>query len=471
MAQNVTSDAALLTIYKSWYTGKKFEQLLFRNSPLAAKIQKNRIGGKEYRFSALYERTAAVSGDYSVAVSIAASSQAKNAEFVVPPGKIFSVFTINQLEVLASKDAQGAYIKAAIDRMFGATEATRKLFAACLYGSGFGDFGQIPAVTAAATTMSVNNSLAIKLSVGTQFEVAQLTPGGTLYGSGPFTISAIDQTYSGATTSNLITFAPGATAGNWTAGSYMVIRGGRDGSNNPNMPTGLGAWIPSYFQRTGGSWTTYIGTSFYGVTRNVATSRLAGTYIMRDTGGSEKYSDALMRGIRAVRAQGGVPTLLVLNDEDWFKVQVELNAITTGFQQVNTSPGKNDKNVFQRGLSDMGFQFSTSWLQYVIDDPYCPKGLAYVLDEEIIEFVGVTNTAPLSDGIVGNNPGVQSPSDIDDPSSMNYNLLIDDWLDVRPGTDTADGPAARVSLSVYGNFAVRNPAHCAVIQFETNLYS
>lgn len=472
MSQAVTSDSALLTIYKSWYTDKKFENLLFRNSPLARKIQKNRIGGKEYRFSALYERTAAVSGDYSVAVTIAASSQSKNAEFIVPPGKIFSVFTINQLEIMASREKRGAYIKAAVDRMFGALEATRKMFAACVYGSGYGDLGQCNTVAAAATTMDVRNSVGIKLSVGMQFEVAATTPAGTLYGGGPYTVTALDSTYSGAATYTTVTFSPGATAvTGWVAGSWIVLRGGRDGSGNPNMLTGLGGWVPSYFARTGASWTTYIGTSFYNVVRNVSTSRLAGNFIHRDTAGAEKYSDALMRAIRAVRAQGGVPNLLVINDEDWFEIQTELLALTQGFQQVNTSPAKGDKNVFQRGLSDMGFQFSTSWLQYVIDDPYCPKGLAYILDEEVVEFVGLTNVdAPLNDGIEGNNPGSQDVDAVTDPSSMNYNLIIDDYLDVRPGTDTSDGPAARVSLNLYGNFAVHNPAHCAVVQFTANLY-
>ena len=460
MAQAVTSDSLLSTIYKTWYTDEKFEQLLWRNSPLLRRIKKTRIGGKEYAFGMLYGRGGAVSGDYTVAVANAASSS-RNAEMKVQPGKIFSVFNINQLEQMASKDKKGAYINAAVNRMFAATEALRKTAAACLYGFGYGDIGQVPTlVSSGAGTMTLNYDTILKMDVGTKFQVTtDKTASGTLVAGGPYTVTAINGT--------TVSFTPNAAA-NFIAGAYIELDGGRDGSGNPNMPTGLAAWIPSVADRSGAAWTTYIGTSFYGTTRNVATDRLAGNFYLRNIGGNETYVDALLEGVRLVRRAGGVPNLIVVNDEDYKQILSELNAKTTYFQSINTD-AKKSKNEVVKGMSDMSFSFSSTWIQYVIEDPYCPKGTAYILDEEVIEFVGLSNAqTPIDDGVAGNEPGRQSPDAVGEPE-FNYKMIIDDYLDVRPASDTSEGPGARVSLSLYGNFVSRNPASCCVVKFTAAL--
>lgn len=462
MAQEVTSDAYLLSIYKKWYTDEKFEQLLFRNSPVLKKIKKTRIGGKEYAFGMLYGRGGAVSGDYTVAVANAASSS-RNAEALVPPGNVFSVFTITQKEKLAANgNNKAAYIPAMTNKMFSATEAARKTVAACLYGSGYGELGKTTAIVAqGVTTMTLDYSTIVKMDVGTKFEVSQtLLPNGALVAGGPYAVTAI----SGTT----VTFSPAAPVGTFIQYAPILLSGGRDGSGNPNMPTGLAGWCPTFYNRgaAGGQdlidWNAYIATSFMGITRNASVDRLAGGFVLQ--GGAEKYTALITKGIALVRRNGGVPNMIIMNDEDYLTVIGEMSADRNYWQSINTSD-KKSKNEVVSGISDMKFSFSTTWVENVYDDPYCPKGTAYILDMDVFEFVGLSNVdTPLNDGVVGNEPGVQNPDGVNAPDDT-YKLIIDDYISIQPATATASGPGAQVSLSIFGNFALRNPAHCVAVKF------
>ena len=51
MAQAVSSDQNMINILTTWYTDEKLENLLFRNSPVAKKINKIKIGGRNYNLS------------------------------------------------------------------------------------------------------------------------------------------------------------------------------------------------------------------------------------------------------------------------------------------------------------------------------------------------------------------------------------------------------------------------------------
>lgn len=457
MAQRVTADTYLAGIYKTWYTDKRFPNLLFRNSPSLRKIQKNRIGGAEYGVSMLYGRGGAVSGDFTVAVANAASSS-KNAEMKVKPGNVFSVFNVTQKEILAAQDKRGAYIKALINKMFAATEGARKVMAACWFGHGYGEIGVLPSdVAGAATTATLNPDTLVKLDIGTQFMVANSTnlPNAAYYDANVRTVSAIN--------GNVITWTGGgATAGGWAAGSILEIYGGRDATPAPNMPTGLGGWLPSVQNRSGSDWNTYIGTAFFGVTRSASVNALCGWFYQKTAG--ERLSDALIQGIKLARRGGGVPNMIIVNDEDYMTIMGELQAYLQYSQQINTAGAKNAKNEVAHGISQMRFAFSTSWLEILYDDPYCPKGTAYILDTDVVEFAALSNVEQLNDGIPENEPGTPTVESQAEPDTA-FKLIIDDYLNIVPNSSSAEGPAAQVSLSFYGSFVVHEPAHCAIVKF------
>jgi hypothetical protein len=76
-----------------------------------------------------------------------------------------------------------------------------------------------------------------------------------------------------------------------------------------------------------------------------------------------------------------------------------------------------------------------------------------------------TYSIDFADGIVDNEagkPDVQADGEV---ANRPYQLLVDDLFSVTPGTDTADGAAALVTLNFFGSFAVTNPSVCGVLKF------
>ena len=462
MAQQVTSDTNIAPVLKNWYTDKKFENLIGRGSPVLQDIQKNRVGGSTYNFAALYGFGGACSADWTVAIA-QATTQARNVNFSVPPGYLFSVFNISVVEKFASRDEKGAYVKLVVDKMFAATEALRKQFAAALYGSGYGEFGQVGAsgVASTATTATLSSSAVQVIDVGTVFDVTVDAngPSSALDATGPFTVTAIN---------NLtVTFTP-AVGTAWVAGAYLEFHGGRDSGGKPNYPTGFSGWYPTVGGRTGSAWTTLIGTAFYGVTRSTNVGRLAGWYYKRGTGqagANETYSSAVSVGVQLVRRAGGIPKFIILNDNDYMYIQNELQSFRNYWQSVDVkAPDGGPKYVF--GIEELKFAFSSSYIERVYDDPICPQGTAYIFDPDQFEFAALTNPMKPDDGgIKGNNPGAPEVTGEADPTENPFQLNIGDFLNIQPATATPTGPAAQVTLMVIGNFASHNPAHVAVVQF------
>ena len=455
MAQQVTADAFLLGIYKSWYSEEEFANLMFRNSPAAKKVKKNRVGGRDVKFGMAWGGGGNVSGDYTIAVANAASSS-KNSEMIVTPGNIHAVFNVTQKEILAAQTKRGGYVSGLVNKMFTSTDMMRKIFAACFYGFGAGDIGALPAIVAiGAATMTLNYDTIVKMAVGTQFFVVNgATPLAAFYDAVVRTVTAIDGT--------TVTFDVVVGAVAWAAGSLIEIRGGRDATPLYNMPCGLASWIPSVANRTGAVWTVYIATAFYGVNRSLATSALAGWFYQRQPG--EAKADAISQGMKLARRGGGVPTGIVVNDDDWQDIVYELNAQTNFYQAVNQA-GAKDQNAITRGVAKLKYSFSTSYIDLVYEDPYCPKGTAYILDWDVIEFAALSNVeSPINDGVAENEPGAPKVAGAAEPD-LTSKLLIDDYISVASNSTSVEGPASQVSLSLYGNFIVHAPGHCAVIVF------
>ena len=108
----------------------------------------------------------------------------------------------------------------------------------------------------------------------------------------------------------------------------------------------------------------------------------------------------------------------------------------------------------------MAFGFSTSWVDNVYDDPYCPKGKFYVLDKSGVEYWTYTNVDKVSDGVANNNPGKQDVESMEGEANEGkpYGLIIDDFLTVQSGTATSDGPSVEITLNFFGSLVVTNPS-------------
>lgn len=455
----ISTNASILAMLKTYYKKEGVANLLFRNSPLLAKINKDRVEGKTQNFAAMYSRGGAASGDFTAAKALAATVS-KNVEFAVEPGQIFSVYTMNAKEVLASKTRAGAYMKISGAKMFAASESLRKTLAAALYGSGYGELCAAPTNAMTASTaldITLSDDVIMKIDVGSKLVIKAKKDTAESAATNTLVVNSIN--------GNTVNVTPTTTA-TASSGYVLCLAGSTDGTA-PLLPVGLDGWLPVKAKRTGSSWNSYIGTAFFGVTRSVSADRLAGAFYdgtAETVAAKQKKSYGVQELIRKLRRQGSLCDLIVLNDADFRDFAAEIETTNTYFTATNSGKGKKTANT---GISEITAGFSTSWVENCFDDPYCPAGRFYVLDSSAVEFWGYTNTEPVNDGIANNDPGKQDPMAMDNAGKETdpMQLLVDDLFTVTSGADGVDGPSVLVALNLFGSFVVTNPSVCGVGEF------
>jgi hypothetical protein len=444
---------------------QKVESVLYRNDPFfTTKLQKIRAGGKEYPLPITYTNSPAVGGDYT-AVSTAAIRNGNNVSFNLTMGKLFGSFIIDPAEYLASRAQDDTFISIYALRMFGTMDSVRKLLTSAMYGSGVGDMGTVLAVDAVNFLyIDVAPSTAFAIDIGSKImfaasiSVAYRSPN-------PVEIASIADSGTGLTAGNVrITFSTPYVA-TVAVNDVVMLNGCRGASPNfaPILPIGFGQWFPTLANRAGSTWDTYIAVPFYGVNRSPRPSRLAGNFVLRDSGASEKYSDAVARGIKQARRGGGVPDIILLNDDDFQTIIVEMQAQRNFYQMVQGAPAK-DKNVVTSGISAFQFAFSTNWIQYVYDSPATPKGVGYILDSATIMLVTFGNVGPITDAAPKSNepgaPEVKSASD----GPTTYQFLYDDMISTSD-VDTENGKGIKVDFNVFATYGCSAPGHNTVVKF------
>ena len=434
----ISANASILAMLKVYYKDG-VENLMFRNSPVLKKIKKERVEGKTQNFSAMYGRGGAVGGDFTKAQANAATVS-KAVEFAVEPGQLFSVYSMNSKEVQASQTKRGAYMKIAGAKMFAASESFRKTLAAALYGTGY---GEICMATAASFTSGTDATITLPdyaimaIDIGSKLEVKAALASSTKKVT--LEVKSIDGTS--------VTVTPDATASS-LATDFIVLEGSTDG-NNGILPVGLAGWLPT--KRAN------LGTTFFGVDRSVAPDRLAGAFYDASAI-NEKKSASIQKLLQKCRRQGSQADLIIMNDSDFLEFANEIETTNTYFTQTSTKESKKASV----GFKEFSASFSTNFIENIVDDPYCPKGRFYILDSEYVALWSYTNTDKVNDGVEGNNPGKQDPMDGEGKTETPYGLIIDDYLNIQPGTSTINGPAMDVTLQMFGSFVVTNPSVCGV---------
>lgn len=445
----ISSNDNIKALLKVWYKDG-VSNLLFRNSPVLKMIQKNRIEGKTYNFSAMYGSGGAVGGDFTKVRTLAANTS-KNVEFAVEPGQLFSSYTMNAKEVQASQTQKGAYMKVAGAKMFAATDGFRKTLAAAIYGRGYGELCFAPETALTAGTevdITLTDTAVMSIGEGTVLAIKTSVAGGATDVKATLTVVKTD--------GNTVTVIPSATY-TPAATDVICLDGSIDSAGNPLLPMGLAGWLPAVGERKTDTWKSYIKTKFFGVDRSVAPDRLAGAFY-EETSSTAKMADAVQTLMQKCRRQGSLADMLVINDEDWVKLSKEIEASNSYFTQTSTK----SKKSAVIGYSSFAASFSTNYIENIIDDPFCPKGQFFILDSSAVEFDTLTNTDKINDGIANNDPGKADPMSENDNGKADapYKLIIDDYISVNSGTASIEGPSSEVSLILFGSLVITNPSVC-----------
>jgi hypothetical protein len=432
--------------FKEWYSvEQRLKSLLERTDPFFQKIKFAAIGGANYKLPWLVHSGGAMSSDFVIAAAMASHSVSIKTA-AVTPGTMFSAFVLNPLEAQASAKSMGAFEDIAVARMHGSSDMLRKGIATSIYSRGYHELGLTVANAAGGSTdVEVDASTAIKMDIG----------GSELTGC-PYEVESI--TEKPDTGTYLVTFTEALDV-DCPAGYVLTFDGNLDSSSNLRSFMGLDGWIPTLDNRVSAAWTTYVNTSFYGVTRSTYPSRYCGAFHAQKAG--ENKSKAVISSMRKTRRGGGINDLILMNDEDYQAMMDDI-AITAFKYAQGAGSGQKPELAF--GASQYKFGFSKSWIEDVYDSPYCNKGKGWCLDLDSWKFVAMSHTGELFTGSpANNNNGAPEPKDAATVPT-NYAMLAGDWISTSP-SDTTEGQGIRVALNVYGNFVCDLPAHNGAFTF------
>ena len=450
----------LKTVYLSGVTNNKYQ-----NSPILHKIKKESWGsGKEIRYAAQYGNGGNFGSDYSL-LSSNKTSGVENMEWVATQGYMTGLFEIDQPEILSTAEERGAYMKALANKMAGCFDGMSKTLAMYLYGGKYGVIDQVaPAsgtsinLIAGNNTMPITSAGSLKLDVGSRFVFASAGAADSALPSSPLlnavcTVTAIDDTSVTFTSSSAVTIY---------RGDYIELYGSRVGGTQATGIEGLAEIIPSYFDRTGATWNTYIATPFRDKARNVAVNRLAGQFQKAAGTGNTRLTDALVSLLKKTKRAGGLNNIVIINDETWDKVGEELGIQRNLWQATNTG---DNKNKFTGGYSDLATAFGDAFIGRTVIDPYCTEGLAYMLDTDDLTFYDLGNVSKVVDNVSNDQlgkPTIEGTGDQGIGDQPNVKINMDKLFTITEGAKGHYGPAVEIAAHVYGNYILRKTASAGV---------
>lgn len=213
----------------------------------------------------------------------------------------YSIATIDNQTMLASKTDKMAFLEGAKLVIDGAIRSCTNSLASALFRSGTGTIGQIGAVVGNQFTLT--NASDIVQFENNMYLVSSATDGGAPVGAPSVGIvTAVDRT------NGIITIGAGAPAG-WIVGGFLSVQGDLNAKIS-----GLNAWIPP---------TNPSATAFYGVNRSVDVTRLGG---VRFDGTSESIEEALIDGSSLLAREGGKPDVAIVNFASYSALEKSLGS-------------------------------------------------------------------------------------------------------------------------------------------------
>ena len=310
-----TFDAALKTLY----TDQAVQNMVYKNNPLYALTPKfEQFLGRNLQIPLIYGNPQGRSHSFARAQVRGNLTSSNLKAFFLTRVADYSIATIDNETLLASKGDAGAFLEAATVEINGAINSLTRSAAIAMYKSGYGEIGQIKAgssVSGSSITLEVVQDV-------TNFEVGmELDVFGTLTGA----VKAYGTSGNGLIVTGVnrgtgvITFGYAvndATNGIPTiaAGDYIAVRGDHSGSTLTKM-AGLEAWLPATAPTS--------GDNFFGVDRSADVTRLAG---QRQNSVGQPIEEALIDGAALVAREGGALSHYLMGYEKYSELEKALGS-------------------------------------------------------------------------------------------------------------------------------------------------
>lgn len=357
MTLNLTNfDSAM----KEHYTDDYIENLVYKKNPMLALMPKmENFGGRNLRIVSIFGNPQGRSADFKRARIRGAATNSQTDDFILTRVHDYSVATIDNETILASKGDENAFLEAMTTEVDGAINSLTRSIAVAMYGTGFGDIGQIAAGSAVTglTIQLARLSDSSNFERGMELVAAQFATTGGLRALGSsgngLIITGINRS------TGVLTFGfnvNDATNGVPTiaASDFLFVRGDRQDASTP-VPlkiAGLEAWNPTS--------AAVSATPFFGVDRTQDVSRLAGLSI---DGTNIPIEEVLIEGANQVGNEGGMIDHYFLNYRTYSALT---KALGSKVQYIDL---KATAQVAFRGIEIMGDSGPIN----VVPDMNCPS--------------------------------------------------------------------------------------------------
>lgn len=348
MALDLTTFAPAL---KAHYTDDQVENMVYQDNPLLALMPKmESFGGKNLPIPIIYGNPQGRSATFSTAQANKTNSKLK--DFVLTRAKDYSLASIDNETIEASKGNANAFLEAATTEIDGAIHSAARSLAIAMYGTGSGSIGQV-------LTGGTGTSLTLKsVEDVTNFEVGMelvfsTADGGGSVKAGSITVNGIDRD-TGILT---VDAQSGIASGTGTAtNDYVFVAGDYDAKIK-----GLRAWLPD---------STPSSTAFFSVDRTADATRLAG---IRFDGSAMPIEEALVSAAARVAREGGKPDYCFIS--------------YSKFADLEKALGSKVQYVDLKATADVGFRgmqiSGPRGVIKVVPDQNCPNDRAFMLQMDV----------------------------------------------------------------------------------------
>lgn len=341
--------AAMNAALKELYDGQVVENLVYADNPFLAMLKKSTDFGGKYKPIPIIN---GVSQGRSATFSNAQGNQSavQIQSFLLTRSQDYSIATIDNQTMLASRTDKMAFLEGSKVVIDGALRSLTNSLSAKLFGSGTGSVGQVSSISSGVITLASTLDV-VKFEVNMVLQ-ANATDGGATPRAALGYVIAVNR-QAGTVT---VSASSGGSAGSpsaWAANDYLVVQG-----DNNNAIKGLAAWIPATAPTS--------SDSFFGVNRSADTVRLAG---LPYSGSTQSIEEALIDASSQLAREGGRPDVGVTNFTSWAALE---KALGSKVQYVDL---KANAEIAFRGIMVNG---ASSTIK-IFPDRYCQATTLYLL--------------------------------------------------------------------------------------------
>ena len=268
--------------------------------------------------------------------------------FLLTRSKDYSLASIDNETIEASKGNPNAFMEAATTEIDGAIESATRSLAIAMYGTGSGSVGQVLAGGTGASFTLKNVEDVTNFEVGMELVFSTADGGGSVK-SGNITVVGVDRD-SGVVSTDAATAIAGGSG--HATDDFVFQQGDYD-----LKIKGIRAWVPD---------STPSATAFFGVDRTADSTRLGG---IRYDGSAEPIEEALISAASRVAREGGKPDYCFVSYSKFADLE---KALGSKVQYVDAHA---NAEIGFRGILIHGPRGSIK----VIADQNCPSDRAFML--------------------------------------------------------------------------------------------